>query len=460
MKEYDTIAAISTGVQNNGIAIIRVSGKDSISIVEKIFMSKNNLKLNDMKAYTMKHGFIIDSETKEIVDEVIVSIMRSPKSYTTEDVVEINCHGGIVPTHKVLEEVIKNGARLAERGEFTKRAFLNGRIDLSQAEAVMDIINSKTETAMKSAVIQSQGKLSDEIEKIRKNILEVLAKIEASIDFPEDEVEEVSPHVLKDEIYYIISDIDKLIKSAGEGKILREGLNTVLIGKPNVGKSSLMNELINENRSIVTDIPGTTRDIIQEYINIEGIPVKIVDTAGIRETQNKIEVLGVKKSIKEINSADLQIAIFDISRNFDEEDKKIIDLLDKDRCIVVFNKIDLKQKFDVHEVKKFNFKYFINLSAKNGSGIDELKKTIKNMFFSGDVIQNDDLIISNERHKEALVKAKQSLFSSIKTLDDKFPIDIVSTDIKDAWMKLGEITGDTLNEKLIDMIFSKFCIGK
>ena len=324
MKDFDTIAAIATSQGESGISIIRVSGNDSLKIVNGLFKSKNGRKLSDIKPYTMRYGYIIEKDTGDIVDEVIISFMKSPHSFTTEDTIEINCHGGIVVTRKILEEVIKGGARLAEPGEFTKRAFLNGRIDLSEAEAVIDIIRAKTEASAKSAVMQSQGKVSREIVKLRDKLLEIIAHIEATVDYPEEDIEEVTAENVISQIGDIIKNINSILKTADAGKIIRNGLNVVIIGKPNVGKSSLLNTLLMEKRAIVTDVPGTTRDVIEEFINIDGIPVKITDTAGIRETENLVEKYGVEKSKEKINEADLIIFMIDASTKIDKADKDIL----------------------------------------------------------------------------------------------------------------------------------------
>ena len=446
MKEFDNIAAVATPLGEGGISIIRISGDKSLDIVSSIFKGKNDRSLDDIKPYSMRYGFIIEKESKEIIDEVLVSYMKGPRSFTAEDTLEINCHGGVIPTKKILKELIKSGARLAEPGEFTKRAFLNGRIDLSQAEAVIDIIRSKTDLSMKSALKQAEGTLSKEINSIRNKMIKIIAHIEATVDYPEDDLEEITGQKIKVDLKEIINKIDNLISASEEGKILREGLNTVIVGKPNVGKSSLLNALINENKAIVTEIPGTTRDVIEEYINIDGIPIKIVDTAGIRETEDVVEKIGVEKSKEKIDEADLVIFMLDLSRKIDEEDIEIMEFIKN------LNK-------ENHFIKGLDSKYIIKTSVKNNSGLNELKECIKDLFFSGE-IKSDELIVTNARHQEALIRAKEACLQAIETLSDEISIDLASIDIRNGWKYLGEITGDTLDENIIDKIFSEFCLGK
>ncbi|KHD34497.1 tRNA modification GTPase MnmE [Clostridium acetobutylicum] len=459
MKEFDTIAAISTAIGNSGISIIRVSGKEALSIVDKVFKGKSKKGIIEMNTYTMRYGNIVELSNGDIIDEVIVSFMKGPKSFTGENVVEVNCHGGMYPTKRVLEEIIRAGARIAEPGEFTKRAFLNGRLDLSQAEAVMDIINSKTELSMKSAVAQSEGVISREINKLRQRILEIIAHIEATVDYPEDDLEEVTAENVSKDLKDILKQIDGLILSADEGKILREGLNTVIIGKPNVGKSSLLNLLLDEKRAIVTDIPGTTRDVIEEYINISGIPIKIVDTAGIRETEDVIEKMGVERSKEKMENADLIIFMIDSSKKIDAEDLEIIDYIKDKKYIVLLNKVDLKNREDKSKLDLLNKDNIIEFSVKEKVGLEKLKDTIENMFATGN-LQHSNTMITNTRHKEALLRAREHCTASLKALQDTLAIDLASIDIRNAWTALGEITGETLQEDLIDKIFKDFCLGK
>ncbi|AKA71255.1 tRNA uridine-5-carboxymethylaminomethyl(34) synthesis GTPase MnmE [Clostridium scatologenes] len=459
MKEFDTIAAISTVLGEGGISIIRVSGDKALKIVSGLFRGVNEKKLNDIKPYTIRYGFIIEKDTGDTLDEVLVSYMKAPRSFTAEDTVEINCHGGVVATKRILEEVVKNGVRIAEPGEFTKRAFLNGRIDLSQAEAVIDIIRAKTELSMKSAVAQSKGKVSEEISSIRNKLLEIVAHIEATVDYPEDDLEEVTADKVTMQLKDVVEGMDNILKTAEEGKIIREGLNTVIVGKPNVGKSSLLNSLLKEKRAIVTEIPGTTRDVIEEYINIDGVPVKIVDTAGIRETSDFVEKIGVEKSKEKINEADLIILMLDLSRELDNEDKEIIDYIKDKKYIILLNKSDLGGKINKEDIKNLNYNYIVETSAKTGEGLNKLKECIRELFFKGEVTSKD-ILITNSRHKEALIRAKESCDQALDALRNTSAIDLASIDIRNAWMRLGEITGDTLEEDIINKIFSEFCLGK
>ncbi len=458
MKDFDTIGAISTSIGEGGIAIVRISGDKTKDIVDKIFQAKNGKSIKDMKSYTMKYGYIID-ENNNHIDEVIVSFMKGPRSFTAEDTIEINCHGGVVATNKVLEQAIKQGVRIAEPGEFTKRAFLNGRIDLSQAEAVIDIINAKTDLSMKSALMQSEGAISKEIKGLREKLLSTIAHIEATVDYPEDDLEDVTAEMAIKDLEITKKEIKGFIETAEEGKILREGLSTVIVGKPNVGKSSLLNALTKENRAIVTDIPGTTRDIIEEYINISGIPIKIIDTAGIRQTEDVVEKIGVERSRAKINDADLIIFILDSSSELSEEDKEIINHISNKKYMILLNKSDLNSKITKENLENINCKEIYSISAKTGEGIDKVRVAIKDMFFKGQISTNN-VIITNSRHKEALLRAYECIESAIDTLNHTFAIDLASIDIRNAWTFLGEITGDSLEENIIDKIFKSFCLGK
>jgi len=459
VKEFDTIVAVATSLGESGISIIRVSGNNALTIVSSIFKGKNNRSINDIKSYTMRYGNIINKINGEYIDEVIVSYMKGPRSFTADDTLEINCHGGIIVTNRVLEEVVRAGARIAEPGEFTKRAFLNGRIDLSQAEAVIDIIRAKTELSMKSALEQSGGKISREISKIRHKLLGVIAHIEATVDFPEDDLEEITSKNVIDELKFINDEIKTLLMTSDEGKILREGLSAVIIGKPNVGKSSLLNAFLNENRSIVTEVPGTTRDVIEEYINIDGIPIKVVDTAGIRQTENIIEKIGIEKSKDKINEADLILLMIDSSNLLEKEDLEIIDYIIDKKYIIILNKSDLENKMDIKELRSLNSNYIIAVSAKTGEGLNKVQQCIKKLFFNGE-IESKDMFITNTRHKEALIRAQQNLEDAKNVLNQTYAIDLASIDLRNAWKCLGEITGETLEEDIIEKIFSEFCIGK
>ena len=460
MKEFDTICAIATPIGEGGVAIIRISGENALSIASKIFVAKNNCDVKNMQTYTMKYGNVIEIDNKEIIDDVILSYMKSPKSYTGENVVEINCHGGVVSTNSVLNQIIRAGARLAEPGEFTKRAFLNGRIDLSQAEAVMDIITAKTELSMKSAMLQSNGALSREITELRKYLLNVLALIEYAVDFTEDDEDIIDDNLVlqvKEGIDKTILKIKNLLSNADEGKIIRDGLNIVIVGKPNVGKSSLLNSLLKEKRAIVTDVPGTTRDVIEEYINLDGIPIRITDTAGIRETEDIVEKIGVEKSKEKIEEADLIILMLDASRDIDEEDKAIIDKIKNRKYIVLLNKIDLDMEISQEVINDLDNK--IDISAKTGKGIDDLKIEIKNLFFNGE-INSESLIISNSRHKQALYRSLENCDIALNRINANEYLDLISIYITAAMKALGEITGDELEEDLLNKIFSEFCVGK
>ena len=458
MKEFDTITAISTSIGEGGISIIRVSGEKCIGIVDSIFVGKNNRNIRDFRSYTMRYGHVID-KNGSILDEVIISYMKGPKSFTAEDTIEINCHGGVVGTNRILQEIIRAGARMAEPGEFTKRAFLNGRIDLSQAEAVIDIIRAKTELSMKSALMQSEGSISKEIKILRNKLLSVIAHIEVTVDYPEEDIEEVTASKVSEDVMAIIGEIDILLSTAEEGKILREGLSTVIVGKPNVGKSSLLNALVKEKRAIVTDVPGTTRDAIEEYISIEGIPIKIVDTAGIRETEDIVERIGVEKSKEKIDEADLVILILDSSSELSREDREIIKYIKEKKYIVLLNKSDLGGKIEMEELQNLKSKYVTKISVKTGEGLNCVKEHIKDLFFKGE-IKTEGVFVTNNRHKQSLIRAKENLESSLNALEYTSAIDLASIDIRNAWVNLGEITGEALEEDIIHKIFSEFCLGK
>ncbi len=457
MRDFDTICAIATAMGEGGIAIIRVSGSEALDVVSKVFRVKNDFNIKEMKSYTMKYGFIYDGE--DLIDEVIISFMKGPRSFTAEDVVEINCHGGVVSTNKVLEAVIKAGARIAEPGEFTKRAFLNGRIDLSQAEAVMDIIKAKTDLSMKSAVMQSSGYLSREINRLREYMLNVMALVEFAVDFTEDD-EEIDPSIplkVAESLGTAIGEMQVLLKSADEGKLIRDGLSLAIVGKPNVGKSSLLNALLKEKRAIVTDIAGTTRDVIEEYINLDGIPVKIIDTAGIRETEDIVEKIGVERSIQKLEQADLVLLVLDTSREISDEDREIIEQVKDKKTILILNKIDLAQKLDEKYIK--DFQNVIRISAKEELGLDQLKENIKNLFFSG-AIDAESLIITNSRHKQALIRALEGAKEALDRVNKNEYLDLVSIYVMAALRALNEITGNELEEDLVDKIFGDFCVGK
>lgn len=458
----DTIAAIATAPGEAGIGIVRISGKKALDIIDKIFVGKRINKLSKAEERKLVYGYIIDPETNNRIDEVLVVYMKAPYTYTTEDVVEINCHGGTIPVRRILEIVLKSGARLSEKGEFTKRAFLNGRIDLAQAEAVMDLISAKTDSSYDMSLNQLEGSLSKEVKDIRENLLKMLAHITVSIDFSDDDdLDEISTTELEVTGKESLHRIEKLLKTADTGKVLREGLKTIILGKPNVGKSSLMNAILRENRAIVTEVPGTTRDIIEEYVNINGIPLKIVDTAGIRETEDLVEKIGVERAKDILNKADLIIAVFDISNKLEREDLEIIDLIKDRKSIILLNKTDLPQKLDIDEITKLlPNKRIINTSILEGKGVDSLEEALKEMFFSGEVKINDEVIVSNVRHKDLLIKARINIIEALESIDLGMTLDCVEVDVKDAWSNLGQINGDTVTEDIIDRIFEDFCIGK
>lgn len=452
----DTIAAISTSTGQGGIGIIRMSGEHCFDILDRIFVPKNNDKI---KGYNIKYGHI-KNINNEIIDEVLVSYFIKPKSYTTENMCEINTHGGYTVERAILQKCLENGAVLAGPGEFTKRAFLNGRIDLSQAEAVVDIINSKTQQEMKVAEKQLEGNLSKKIKEIQSILLDTMAYIEASIDYPEYDVEEKT----NEEIYIALNKAEdklkKLKESYKSGKIIKEGIKTAIIGKPNVGKSSILNLILNEDRAIVSNIEGTTRDTIEEDINIKGIPLKIIDTAGIRKTNDEIEKIGVKKSINIINQADLIFAVFDDSREFNKEDKDVLSLIENKNAIVIINKADLKKnKLPVNE-KIFNNKKTIRLSTKTEEGLDELYNTIVEMFNINKIDTNNGEIVTNMRQEQHITNALKHIKEAYKAIKENMPVDIISINIKDILEELGNITGENASEDIINEIFSKFCLGK
>lgn len=457
----DTIAAIATAPGEAGVGIIRISGNKAIDIADSVFKSKSGKNLKELPTRRIAYGHIVDPKTKDVIDEVLTVYMKAPHTYTREDIVEINCHGGIIPVKKILQLVLRMGARMAEAGEFTKRAFLNGRIDLAQAEAVMDLISAKTESGFDVALGQLEGSLSKQVEGIRRDILELLAHIEVSIDFSEEDVDEVTLDFLMNRSIEVKDNMTKLYETADTGKILREGLSTVIIGKPNVGKSSLLNALLRESRAIVTDIPGTTRDIIEEQLNIKGIPIRLVDTAGIRDTEDIVEKIGVDKSKEFFNKADLVIFMLDSSRELTQEDIEIIKMIKDKKTIVLINKTDLPQIMDLSTIEDIiGEKQVIKISLKDETGLHELEDTLVSMVYKGDVKAKDHIMVTNIRHKDALERAINSLQEGIDAIEKKLPMDFIEVDYKNTWDYLGEITGDTVGEDLIDHIFANFCIGK
>ena len=457
----DTIAAVATPPGEGGIGIIRISGKESLNIGDQIFLNKDNLKLSELEERKLNYGQAIDPKTGKVIDEVMIVYMKAPSTYTTEDVVEVHCHGGTIPVRRILEVILESGASLAESGEFTKRAFLNGRLDLSQAEAVMDLISAKTDSSFDVSLRQLKGSLSYEVGEMIDILMEMLAHIEASIDFPEDDVEEMAYDKLTSDSTEVLNKINALLDTVSTGKILKDGLKTVILGKPNVGKSSLMNAVLRENRAIVTDIPGTTRDIIEEHVNIRGIPLKIVDTAGIRETDDLVEKLGVDRAKEILSSSDLAIVIFDSSRELDDEDLEIISLVEDKKSIVLLNKTDLPKKLEEKDIKsKLKDTKIINTTITEGDGLDILEETLHDMFMSSEVKISDSTIVNNTRHRDQLIKSKKNISEAIESIGLNMPIDCIEVDIRNAIENLGEITEDSVGEDIINTIFKNFCIGK
>ena len=454
----DTIAAISTAMTNSGIGIVRISGEDAFKIIDKIYRGKTEKVLSTQKSHTIHYGFIVDGE--DTIDEVLILLMRGPHSYTGEDTVEIDCHGGVFVTRKVLETVLKYGARPADPGEFTKRAFLNGRMDLSQAEAVIDVINSQNEYALQSSVNQLKGSVHKKIDEIRSEILHHTAFIETALDDPEHydidgyakDLEKVVDHLLK--------KVQRLIDTADDGRIMKEGVRTVIVGKPNAGKSSLLNALLGEDRAIVTDIAGTTRDVLEENIQLQGISLNIMDTAGIRDTEDIVEKIGVDKAKSYAEEADLIIYVVDASRPLDESDFEIINMIKNKKAIVLLNKTDLSTIINKKELKVWINKPTIEISAKNQTGIQEFQDTLKEMFYHGEISFNDEVYITNARHKAALMDANVSLKKVKESIENQMPEDFFTIDLMDAYESLGSITGETIGEDLVNEIFSKFCMGK
>ncbi|MEC1374514.1 tRNA uridine-5-carboxymethylaminomethyl(34) synthesis GTPase MnmE [Heyndrickxia oleronia] len=460
--EFDTISAISTPMGEGAIAIVRLSGDQAIEITDKLFVGVSGKKLENVSSHTIHYGKIIDPTTDEVVEEVMVSVMKAPKTFTRENIVEINCHGGLVSVNRVLQLVLRYGARLAEPGEFTKRAFLNGRIDLSQAEAVMDLIRAKTDRAMNMALGQMEGRLSKLIQKLRQEILEVVAHVEVNIDYPEyDDVEEMSHRMLKEKANYVRDELKKLLQTAGQGKILREGLSTAIIGRPNVGKSSLLNSLVQENKAIVTDIPGTTRDVIEEYVNVRGVPLRLVDTAGIRETEDIVEKIGVERSRKVLKEADLILLVLNYADDLTKEDEQLFEAVKGMDVIVIINKTDLPQKIDMDKVKELSNEHkVITTSLLEEKGVDDLEEAISSMYFQGSIEASDLTYISNSRHIALIGQALDAIEDVLSGIEFGTPIDIIQIDLTRTWELLGEIIGDTVQESLINQLFSQFCLGK
>ncbi|HEI6530863.1 TPA: tRNA uridine-5-carboxymethylaminomethyl(34) synthesis GTPase MnmE [Staphylococcus aureus] len=458
--DLDTITSISTPMGEGAIGIVRLSGPQAVEIADKLYKGKH--LLNDVPSHTINYGHIIDPESKEVIEEVMVSVLRAPKTFTREDIIEINCHGGILTINRVLELTMTYGARMAEPGEFTKRAFLNGRIDLSQAEAVMDFIRSKTDRASKVAMNQIEGRLSDLIKKQRQSILEILAQVEVNIDYPEyDDVEDATTEFLLEQSKEIKQEINRLLDTGAQGKIMREGLSTVIVGKPNVGKSSMLNNLIQDNKAIVTEVAGTTRDVLEEYVNVRGVPLRLVDTAGIRETEDIVEKIGVERSRKALSQADLILFVLNNNEALTQEDYTLYEVVKNEDVIVIVNKMDLEQNIVINEVKDMiGDTPLIQTSMLKQEGIDELEIQIRDLFFGGEVQNQDMTYVSNSRHISLLKQARQTIQDAIDAAESGVPMDMVQIDLTRTWEILGEIIGETASDELIDQLFSQFCLGK
>lgn len=460
VMSHDTIAAIATAVGEGSIAIIRISGPDAIARTTAIFRTKDNF--DTAQSHTVHYGHIVDAVTNERVEEVLVTLMRGPRSFTGEDVVEIGTHGGVIAAQNVLQLVLRQGdVRLAEPGEFTKRAFLNGRIDLTQAEAVIDLIRSKSDRAFQVARRQSEGALSKQIKPLRQQILEVIAHVEVNIDYPEHDVEELTSAFIRTQCGLALEGVNRLLKTASEGKILREGIVTAIVGRPNVGKSSLLNALSRSNKAIVTDIPGTTRDVIEEYVTINGIPLRLLDTAGIRETSDVVERIGVERSRSALEDADLILFVLNQNEPLHDDDRELMNQLEGRQAVVILNKIDLPKQLDTSELERlFPSDRIVSMSVQEEQGIDRLEQVVSDMFFTGGIETNDLTYVTNVRHISLLERAKQSLSDAIDATSAGVPIDITQIDIQQAWELLGEVIGDAAGESLLDQIFSQFCLGK
>lgn len=457
-----TIAAISTPMGEGAIAIVRLSGPEAIQIADKIYKGPKGKTLSSVESHTIHYGHIVDRPSDRVVEEVMVSVLKAPRTFTREDVIEINCHGGIVTVNQVLQLALREGARLAEPGEFTKRAFLNGRIDLSQAEAVMDLIRAKTDRAMNVAMNQMEGRLSALVRRLRSEILETLAHVEVNIDYPEyDDVEEMTHQILVEKATAVKKEIETLLRTSEQGKILREGLSTVIIGRPNVGKSSLLNSLVHEAKAIVTDIPGTTRDVIEEYVNVRGVPLRLVDTAGIRETEDIVERIGVERSRQVLKEADLILLVLNYSEELSDEDVKLFEAVEGMDVIVILNKTDLEAKIDSERVRELaNGRPVVTTSLLKEEGINDLEEAIQSLFYTGAIESGDLTYVSNTRHISILQQAKRAIEDALSGIEQDVPIDMVQIDLTRCWELLGEIIGDSVHESLIDQLFSQFCLGK
>lgn len=460
MKE-DTIAAIATPFGTSGTGKVRISGPDAISIGSKIFEASSGIDIKEADSHTAHHGYVVNPKSGKTVDEVLAIVMIKPRSFTGENVLEFDCHGGMVPLEAVLELTLEHGARMAEPGEFSRRAFMNGKLDMAQAEAIIDVINSKTEKSLNIAMEQLKGGLSEKVNSIKDKVIELLAHLEASIDFPEDEIEGFDSNQLEERLKEIKEPIKKLIKTAKQGKLYQEGIKTVIVGKPNVGKSSLLNYLLQENRAIVTDVPGTTRDVIEEYINLDGIPLKVIDTAGVRESEDVVEKIGVEKTRESLKKADLVLMMLDVSQGLTEEDIKVYNLIKGQPTIVVVNKTDLDENINLDELEEqFKEHPLLWTSVKEEKGMEELKNTILEEIFHEQINVDSDVMVTKVRHRDALNRAFESLEKVEQSLEEGMPYDFLTIDLKDVLFYLGSITGETVTDDIIDQIFSDFCLGK
>lgn len=457
LTQYDTIAAIATPIGEGGISIIRVSGENALEIVNKIFRGAN---LNKVASHTIHYGHIIDYANKDVVDEVLVTVMLAPKTFTRENTVEVSCHGGLLVTEKILQLILDNGARMATPGEFTKRAFINGRIDLTQAESIMDIIEAKTDRARQVAMKQLEGGLLFEIRKLRQELLNTMAHEEVNIDYPEYDMDDVTSKEMYDKAHQVIKEIDKLLATAQEGKVVRSGLATAIVGRPNVGKSSLLNYLSKEEKAIVTNIAGTTRDTLEEYVSLKGILLKLIDTAGIRQTDDIVEKIGVERSKRAITESDLVLLLINSSEELTEEDQKLLKLTQDKKRIVILNKADQVAKITKKDIQKITDSPIVTISVLKKQNMIGLEEAIKSLFLQGITDSKSEVMVTNQRQNDLLRKAKQSLIEAIEAINDNMPLDLVQIDLKEAWDSLGEITGDTAPDELITQLFSKFCLGK
>lgn len=459
----DTIAAIATPPGIGGVGIIRVSGSEAFSIVNRLFSSQGTLDLRKRPNKTIQYGYIVDPDTpdRHIIDEVLLLLMKGPHSYTAEDVIEIQCHGGMVSVRSILQLLLVNGVRLAEPGEFTKRAFLNGRIDLTQAEAIIDIIDAKTEDSLSLAVQQLDGTVSTYIHEVREQLMAMIARLEVTIDYPEEDIEEVTLEEVRDGLLPIMNDMDDLLATAQTGRLIRDGIMAVIVGRPNAGKSSLLNALLRENRAIVTDIPGTTRDSIEEYMNVEGIPLRLIDTAGLRHTEDTIEAMGVQKAKDYMQQADMILCVIDGSTPLTAEEIDILQSVSGKQTIVLINKSDVAQVVTTHDINQIGtYTAIETISAKAGDGTRILNHWVKELVYGGQVAHHQQAVLSNVRHISLMESAKSQLLEAMASIDSAMPVDLVVTDIRGAWEALGDITGDTIRESLVDELFSRFCLGK